>query len=166
MAASPEDMYAPEEGPGTMRRRGVALTLALTLALLALAVCRSGRTGPATFATPADCLDALREASAAGDVERYLNCLGEPLRSQKQRSLSPGDLRRDLEGVKSWSQLEADVQGTTATVEVDRARASGTSRTRYRLERSGRGWLIVSVGRPREITPPVRYGTHVSEAPE
>ena len=71
-----------------------------------------------------------------------------------------------MEGVKSWSQLEPDVQGTTATVEVDRARASGTSRTRYRLERSGGGWLVVGVDRPQEITPPVRYGTHVSEAPD
>jgi hypothetical protein len=144
----------------------VALALALTLTLLALAVWRSGRTGPANFATPADCLDALREASAAGDVERYLSCLGEPLRSQKQHALRPADLRRDMDGVKSWSQLEPEVQGTTATVEVDRARASGTSRTRYRLERSGRGWLIVGMDRPQEITPPVRYGTHVSEAPD
>jgi hypothetical protein len=149
-----------------MRRRRVVLTLALALGLLALAVCRPWRGGPANFATPADCLDALREASAAGDVERYLNCLGEPLRSQKQRSLSPADLRRDMEGVKSWSQLEPDVQGTTATVEVDRARASGTSRTRFRLERSGGGWLVVGMDRPQEITPPVRYGTHVSEAPD
>jgi hypothetical protein len=144
----------------------MALTVALTLALLALAVSRSWRTGPANFATPADCLDALREASAAGDVGRYLGCLGEPLRSQKQRSLRPADLRRDMEGVKSWSQLEPEIQGTTASVEVDRARASGTSRTRFRLERFGGGWLIVGIDRPQEITPPVRYGTHVSEAPE
>jgi hypothetical protein len=148
-----------------MRRRRLVLTLALTLALAALAVWWSWRTGPANFATPADCLDALREASVAGDVERYLNCLGEPLRSQQQ-SLRPADLRRDMEGVKSWSQLEPEVRGTTATVEVDRARANGTSRTRFRLERFGRGWLVVGMDRPQEIAPPVRYGTHISEAPD
>ena len=149
-----------------MKQRRVALIVVLTLALLALAVGRSWRTGPANFATPAECLDALREASAAGDVGRYLSCLGEPLRSQKQRSLSPADLRRDMEGVKSWSQLEPEVQGTTATVEVDSVRVSGTRRTRFRLERGGRGGLIVGMDRPREIAPPVRFGTHVSEAPE
>src|SRR5262245_1274105 len=109
-----------------MRWRRVVLTLALTLALLALAVFTSWRAGPANFATPADCRDALREASAAGDVGRYLSCLGEPLRSEKQRSLRPEDLRRDMEGVKSWSQLEPEARGTTATVEVDKVREGGT----------------------------------------
>jgi hypothetical protein len=149
-----------------MKRRPVALLLAVTLAVLALAVWWSRRPGPAGFATPADCLDALREASAAGDVGRYLDCLGEPLRSQKQGSLRPADLRRDVEGVKSWTQIEPVVQGSAATAEVDQVRAQGTSRVRFRLERSGRGWLVVGIDRPTEIAPPVRYGTHVSEAPE
>jgi hypothetical protein len=149
-----------------MRRRRVALTLAVALALLALAVYPSWRAGPAHFATPADCLDALREASAAGDIGSYLSCLGEPLRSEKQRSLRPEDLRRDMEGVKSWSLLESEIQGTTATVEVDKVREGGTSRTRFRLERSGGGWLVVGVDRPQKVSPPVRYGTHIREAPD
>ena len=149
-----------------MKRRRVVLLLVLTLALMALAVSWSRRPREAVFATPADCLDALREASAAGDVGRYLGCLDEPLRSEKQRSLRPADLRRDLEGVKSWSQLEPEVQGSTASVEVDKVRAGGTSRVRFRLERSARGWLIVEIDPPKEIMPPVPYGTHVSQAPE
>jgi hypothetical protein len=149
-----------------MKRRRVTVLLAVTLAVLALAVWWPRRPGPAGFATPADCLDALREASAAGDVGCYRDCLGEPLRSQKQHTLRPADLRRDMEGVKGWGQLEPVVRGPAATVEVDQVRVQGTSRVRFRLERSDRGWLIVGIDRPTEIPPPVRYGTHISEAPE
>ena len=149
-----------------MKRRRVVLLLVLTLALMALAVSWSRRPRETVFATPADCLEALREASTAGDVGRYLSCLDEPLRSEKRRSLRPADLRRDMEGVKSWSQFEPEVQGSTASVEVDKVRAGGTSRVRFRLERSARGWLIVEIDPPKEIMPAVPYGTHVSQDPE
>ena len=149
-----------------MKRRRVVLLLVLTLALMALAVSWSRRPRETVFATPADCLEALREASTAGDVGRYLSCLDEPLRSEKRRSLRPADLRRDMEGVKGWSQSDPVVRGSAATVEVDQVRVQGTSRVRFRLERSDRGWLIVGIDRPTEIPPPVRYGTHISEAPE
>jgi hypothetical protein len=149
-----------------MKRRRVVLLLVLTLALMALVVSWSRRPRETVFATPADCLEALREASAAGDVGRYLGCLDEPLRSEKQRSLRPADLQRDMEGVKSWIQLDPEVQGSTASVEVDRVRAGGTSRIRFRLERSARGWLVVGIDPPKDITPPIPSGTHVSQAPE
>jgi hypothetical protein len=149
-----------------MKRRRMALLLALTLAVLALAVWWSRRPQETGFATPADCLGVLREACAEGDVGRYLGCLGEPLRSQKQGSLRPADLRRDMEGVKGWSQLEPVVRGSAATVEVEQVRMEGTSRVRFRLERSDRGWLVVGIDRPTEIAPPIRYGTHVRDAPE
>jgi hypothetical protein len=149
-----------------MKRRRAVLLLVLTLALIALAVYWSRRPRDTVFATPADCLEALREASAAGDVGRYLSCLDEPLRSEKQRLLRPTDLQRGMEGVKSWSQFEPEVRGSTASVEVDRVRAGGTSRNRFRLERSARGWLVVGIDPPKDITSPIPYGTHVSQAPE
>jgi hypothetical protein len=149
-----------------MKRRRAVLLLVLTLALMALAVSWSWRPRDTVFATPADCLEALREASAAGDVGRYLSCLDEPLRSEKQRSLRPADLQRDMEGVKSWSQFDPEVRGSTASVEVDRVRAGGTSRIRFRLERSARGWLVVGIDPPKDITHSIPYGTHVSQAPE
>jgi hypothetical protein len=149
-----------------MKRRRVVLLLVLMPVLMALAVFWSRRPLETGFATPADCLEALREASAAGDVGRYLSCLDEPLRSEEQRSLRPADLQRGIEGVKSWTQLEPEVRGSNASVEVDRVRAGGTSRIRFRLERSAKGWLIVGVDPPKDITPPIPYGTHVSQAPE
>jgi hypothetical protein len=149
-----------------MKRRRVVLLLVLTLALMALALSWSWRPRETVFATPADCLEALREASAAGDVGRYLGCLDEPLRSEKRHSLRPADLQRDMDGVKSWTQLDPEVQGSTASGEVDRVRAGGTSRIRFRLEQSARGWLVVGIDPPKEITPPIPYGTHVSQAPE
>jgi hypothetical protein len=71
-----------------------------------------------------------------------------------------------MKDVTGWSQvLEPLVTGPTAFIDVDEIRATGTRRTRFRLERGGRGWLIVAIGAPQEIPTPVPYGTHVSKVP-
>lgn len=139
-----------------------ALLAVLTLAVLAAAVWWSLR--PTGFATPSDCMDAYLEALQEGDVAKYTSCLGEPLRSQSQES-SSSSLRAQMREVRSWVQHEPVIEGPTATVDVDEVRLD-VRRVPFRLERTRKGWLIVGIGPPKEITPPVRPGTHVNEAPE
>jgi hypothetical protein len=51
-------------------------------------------------------------------------------------------------------------------VDVDEVRRGGTRRLRFRLERSGKGWLIVAIGPPQTIPTPIPYGTHISQVPQ
>ena len=150
-----------------MKRRRLVLLLVVGLGLAALLVYGPPRR-PTGFATPADCLDAYRDASKDGDMARYLRCLGEPLRSEQQRTLDSDALRRRLEDVKGWTRLEPVIQELSAYVDVDQVRTSGTARVRFHLQRvdQGQGWLIVRVDAPKEVPAPVPYGTHVSEVPD
>ena len=145
-----------------MKRRGVLLLAAAILGLAALLRFWPGRP-LGEFATPAACLDAFRDACKDGDLNRYLSCLGEPLRSEKAGSLRRADLLAEMEGVTGWTRLEPIVAGASARVDVDEVKSARTYRRRFRLEQTPRGWLIVAVEPPREVPTPVRYGTHISE---
>jgi hypothetical protein len=153
-----------------MKRLRVGIVLVLTPVLLALAVYWSpGRSG---FATPAECLDAYREASRAGDVAAYRSCLGEPLRSENARRFADAGalaafLRDDMKDVKSWVQLlDPGAEGTVARVDIEEVRSTGTRRLRFHLARSGAGWLIVGVEPAQEVPAIIPYGTHVSKVVE
>jgi hypothetical protein len=142
----------------------------LTLGLLALAVhWAHTRTG---FATPASCLDAYREASLAGDVERSWRCLALSLRADIQRRHpNPKELaesmRREMKDVKTWVQLPALVsEGSTVQVNVDEVRIDGNRSIRFRLQRSENGWLITGIDPPKLVPAGIPYGTHVSKVPE
>jgi len=145
------------------------LPVALTCAVLAGALTWSLRPRPAGYGTPAECLEAYREACRAGDAARIRRCLGEPLRSEVRHNY-PGDealaeaLRRENRGVKGWVEVGPPVeQGGRATADVEEVRATGQRRLRYHLELSQGGWLIVRVEKGAEQTPEVRYGTRVGE---
>jgi hypothetical protein len=124
------------------------------------------------FATPADCIDAYRDASIEGNESRYLSCLAEPLRSETRRRYSESgtladSLRDSMRDVKNWVlAAEPAIEGTTAHVDVDETRATGKRRTRFILERSGQGWLIVRIDPPQDIPMDIPYGTHISKVPE
>lgn len=141
-----------------------------TLGLLGLTVHWSQRR--AGFATPAACLDAYREASLAGDTEKYCRCLAEPLRAEIQREHPDPQqlaesLRRAMRGVKTWVQrLDFPPDQSTVQVDVDEVRIEGNRRIRFRLERSGAGWLIADIAAPEAIPAGIPYGTHVSKVPE
>ncbi len=151
-----------------MKWRRMLTILAVTLALLAAALYWSGRQQQSGFATPSDCIGAYRDASKEGDVAKYLNCLGEPLRSDKQRTITSQDLLRDMEGVKSWGESKDApvIQDTVAYVNVDKVRPHGTTPIRFRLEKSGQGWLIVGIEQGNETKPAIPYGTRVGEEPQ
>jgi hypothetical protein len=145
------------------------LLVALTCAVLAGALAWSRRPRPTGCATPAECLEAYRDAYRAGDAERYRRCLGEPLRSEARQDY-PDDaalaeaLRREAQGLKGWVEVgPPDEQEGRATAIVEEVRETGQRRLRFSLERSPGGWLIVHVEKGSERTPEVRYGTRVGE---
>jgi hypothetical protein len=152
-----------------LRRLRPILLSAVTLAVLAGALAWSLRSRSTRYATPADCLEAYRAASLAGDAARFRGCLGEPLRSEVQRSYADDHsladaLRRDTTGIKNWVDLgPPEVHGDGAVAVVDEVRATGQRRLRFHLERSGSGWLIARVEKEDERAPEVRYGTRLGE---
>jgi hypothetical protein len=147
-----------------MKRYRVPLLVLLAVALLAGAALWSQRRG-AGFANPAECVEAYRDACAAGDAAKALDCLGGPLRDAGESSATPEALRREMAGVVSWAQHEPEVSGTAALVDVDRGRREGVQRVRFRLERGRGGWLIVGIDSPKEVPTVVPYGTHISKVP-
>src|SRR5262245_48930277 len=151
-------------GEGPMSRRARLVAAALAGAVLA-GVLLWSRREPAGFASPAACVEAYRDACLAGDVAAYLDCLAEPLCSQRRPTARPDDLKRELDRVVGWAQHEPVAEGDEAHVDVDLTRREGTQRVRFRLRRAG-GWLIASVEAPRPVPAVIPHGTHVSEAPE
>ena len=139
----------------------------LILGLLAAAVWWSQRSKPG-FPNPEDCLEAYREACLAGDAEKYLSCLSEPLRSEQARAGAGQlgkQLRQGMAGVTGWATQSLAVEGSAARAEVEEVRRTGTRQLRFRLERSGSGWLIAGVEASPERPAAVPYGTRVGEEP-
>ena len=166
MASDPREGYSGNMIHSPQRR---LLPVALTCAVLAGAVAWSQRPRPTGCRTPAECLEAYREAYRVGDAERYRRCLGEPLRSEVRQDY-PSDealaeaLRRETREVKGWVEVGTpDEQGGRAIANVEEVRATGQRRLRFYLERSQEGWLIVRVEKGAEQSPEVRYGTRVGE---
>jgi hypothetical protein len=153
-----------------MRRLRIVIPLLVVLIAAALAV--RWMAGTRGFATPTECIEAYREASLAGDVPRYLDCLAEPLRARMlNRFADPQRLgmaiKEPMQDIKNWGQSVERTEGEpTAFVNVDEVRATGTRRVRYHLEQTGRGWLISAIDPPREVPTPIPFGTHIGEAPE
>jgi hypothetical protein len=147
------------------------------LALVAVGVAGLGcwlaasRWAGSGFATPADCLEAYREACQNGDVSGYLACLGEPLHSET-RNRHPRNqelaetLRAEMSGVKSWVELPGPLlTESTAEISVDIEGPRGLHRTRFHLEKSHAGWLIVAIGSPQKLSVPIGFGTHIGDTP-
>jgi hypothetical protein len=149
--------------------RILALVVVTSIPLV-LAISSSQR--QAGFATPAACLDAYREASRAGNVKKYWNCLAEPLRSEMRRQRpNPQELaeslRREMRDVKTWVQLlESASAASTVQVDVDEVRIEGSRRIRFYLQRSGAGWLIAGMEQPKLLPDGIPYGTHMSKTTE
>jgi hypothetical protein len=141
--------------------------LLVVLALLAGVIYWSAR--PRGFATPGQCLEAYRDALAAGDQSRYLGCLAPPLRAKIQEEPEEhfqAKARRFKEHIKNWGQSLESEQDSAASVLVDEVSMLGTAQRRYRLERSASGWLIAAIEPPKDVPTPVPFGTHISKVPE
>jgi hypothetical protein len=141
-------------------RLGLLAVAAVGGLILALLLARPAAPA-AGFATPADCLDAYREASRGGDVTGVLNCLAEPLRSREQAGITAASVRRPLAGVKNWTLRDPVVEEAAATVDVELVRQSGKSLVRFHLRRGATGWLISAIDPPKELPVKIPYGTPV-----
>jgi hypothetical protein len=148
-----------------MKRYRAPVAVLLILVLLGLARFWPGRESR-RFATPGDCVDAYRDACEAGDVTRYLHCLGDPLRYEKSGSATSAELLQEMQGLKGWTRLDVMVTDTTAEVDVDLIRTSGTYRRRFHLQHNANGWVIVGVEPAKEVATPVQYGTHIKDVNE
>ena len=154
------------------RLRGVAILVAALGVLAAALYWSSRRAGPG-YATPLACLDAYREACLAGDVDAYLRCLAEPLRSETaerfpDRAELAALLRRETAELKGWAAVEVEAappRDGAALVDVDQVRPDGLRRVRFHLTRSAGGWLITAIDPPRDVPADIPYGTHISETP-
>ena len=140
------------------------VTLGVALVLL-LRAPRAAR--PARFATPDECVQAYAEARKDGNVPAYLDCLAEPLRSDSLRRAGGEEqfaeaLRLSMTEVKSWTQVgPAELDGSTASVEVEAVGSATTQRIRFRLERGGEGWLIVAIEPPSKTPTTFPFGAPV-----
>jgi hypothetical protein len=147
-----------------MKRLRFSLLVLAALALLAGVAWWAQRRSPG-FADPAECVEAYREACAAGDVAGYLACLADPVRAEAERTATPAALQKELAGVVSWAQREPSVSGAAAHVDVERGRRDGVQRIRFQLRRCRGGWSIVGIDSPQPVPTVVPYGTHVSKVP-
>lgn len=119
----------------------------------------------ARAASPAECIEDYYESLKSGDITKYLQCLGEPYRTEVGHRFFE-DACRDVEDLKSLVQrAEEDDNGSPLWVDVEEVRTSGVRRMRYRLRQEERGWVIAGIDVLRESTSPIRYGTPVGDEP-
>jgi hypothetical protein len=148
-----------------MKRIAVVAVLVLALGLLALPFFRAPA-GPTGFATPDACLEAYHQASLAGDVAGSLECLDEPLRLEKKRSVTEAGLRHETAGVKTWVQNQAVVGQTGAHIDVEMVRSGDVRRVRFHFKQTGGGWRVAAIDPPVALPVKIRYGTHINEVPD
>jgi hypothetical protein len=133
---------------------------ATVIAVLALVVVMN-RPVDKGFEKPAECVEALYEASKDGKDSDARLCLTPALHGELETIMAK------KQDVKSWATQEFITGKAAAYVDTDEVRAgsTGTQRLRYHLEKNEHGWLIVGVGAPAQVTGTVPYGTHISENP-
>jgi hypothetical protein len=143
-----------------------AIIAGVLLGAIALSLTRRG---PA-FETPTQCLDAYYAAVRAGDVNGYLTTLGKDFRDREQKAGRPPgrtSVRQAGEGLKNWVQV-ADpetIDDDKCWIDVDEQRVSGRQRLRYHFQKLNRSWYIDRIDPPKSLADPVKYGTHISDAP-
>jgi hypothetical protein len=147
-----------------MKSFRVVIVALLTAALFAGVALWSQRRAVG-FASPTECVEAYRDACAAGDLTMARACLGGALRAESERSGNAEALKREMAGAVGWTQRDPEISGATAHVDVDRGRRDVEQRIRFRLERRGSGWLIVDIEPPQPLPTLVPHGTHVSKVP-
>src|SRR5262245_53223280 len=119
--------------------------LSTVVVILAIGTALWWATSPKDFATPQQCVEAYRDALVIDNEARLLKCLAEPLRAEMEGQLRDAAFRRSVADLKGWTQLDPEIDGPKASIVVDEIRATETRRTRFRLEQSGQGWLIVGI---------------------
>jgi hypothetical protein len=107
----------------------------------------------------------------AGDTNRFVGCLTDPLRWHCDGKCVGGEktcelLREEMKDIKGWSQSVELEDERNALVTVDEVRTGGTRRVRYRLEQTNRGWLMAEIVDIKNVPTSVPFGTHISKVIE
>lgn len=135
----------------------------LVAGLVAFAIWIAGRP---SARSPEDGVVAWFDAMARGDLGTAIRLTGGELRRSLESELREGSAvrprsaGRGLEGVRGVAVRRVESDGeNTSEVEVELVFEDRNERQRARLERRGRGWVIVEFSAADHVTPPVRYGT-------
>ncbi|HEV3203593.1 MAG TPA: hypothetical protein VGY77_04385, partial [Gemmataceae bacterium] len=123
------------------KRKPILIALVLSLGLITgILIWVPGKTG---FATPHDCLCSYYETCQCGEPAGFLDCLGEPLRSETERRWAGTQGAAETlrsQAVKNWVLDGSWVTvGKAAHAEVEEIRAANIQRVRFRLEQSRKG---------------------------
>lgn len=145
----------------------VAVALAVCLALFVVNRKRADSTDDAAPATASirQRIEILFDAAQKSDVESYLDCLAEPLRSRvrKQIAANPGMLGRSeakLNGLTFPPGVDK-ANGDEATVVVEKIYGETVERVRFRLTRVDGQWKIAEMQPLERTAPETKYGTPV-----
>jgi len=113
-------------------------------------------------------IEILFDAAQKSDLDRYLDCLAEPLRSQvkEQIAANPGSLGRSEAklngltfppGVDDFDNTDTD----EATVVVEKIYGETIERVRFRLTRVDGQWKIAEMRPLERLAPETKFGTPV-----
>jgi hypothetical protein len=110
-------------------------------------------------------IEILFDAAQQSDVDRYLACFAEPLRSRAKEQLAgdAGALGRSEKELTSFdcpTDVDA-VQGDEAVFVVVKIYPETTERVRFRLERIDGEWKIAEMRPLDRNAPETKYGTPV-----
>jgi hypothetical protein len=150
-------------------KRAVAAILTLVV-LLAIVRWRGGSAvATALRETPTECVQAMFESAASGEVNRYLDCFDESERARLSRDLggdtpSAGEaLRRSMADLKGWALLDppADDVSASCRVTVEWVYATRVDRQQLELRQEGGSWRIVRVEQVQPTQPAIPYGTPI-----
>lgn len=145
------------------------LTLAVTLAVVGLAVARRGGVRPPPV-TAEQALTQLLQAAERGDTKAYIAGLGSPLRESLQAAAAEAGpaafsaaLRRRPQEMTGWAvtRLSDGDDPVVARLRVEAVFRDRNETQDYELRRAGRGWRVVSVSAAMVTRMPVAYGTAV-----
>jgi hypothetical protein len=145
------------------KRKPILLAFVLSLGLMSgILIWVPGKTG---FVTPHDCLCSYYETCQRGEPAGFLDCLGEPLRSETERRWAGTQAAAETlrnQAVKNWVLDGSWVTiGKAAQAEVEETRINNIQRVRFRLEHSEKGWRIIEITLLEERRPTIPYGTDV-----
>ena len=148
----------------------IAVALAMCIVLFVVNRKRAKSTADAAPATASvrQRIEILFDAAQKSDLDRYLDCLAEPLRSQvrEQIAANPGSLGRSEAklngltfppGVDDFDNTDTD----EASVVVEKIYGETIERVRFRLTRVDGQWKIAEMRPLERLAPETKFGTPV-----
>lgn len=157
-----------------MRDRLPLLLALLVVGVVSIGVAVRSRRGTPAAATAETVVARALAAASAGDVEGYLWCFAEPLRSALERAVDEAgreaygeSLKQRGKAMTGWAvtRLPAAADDREVRLRVDVVYRDRNEIQDYAVCSDGASWRIARLGPPAAVRMPVAYGTAVgSEA--